>query len=451
MIHPGVILAAACLAAGGCMAVSPAMGERGQSGASSAALTARPETLNAPTDATGAERWPARWGKEGAARGVIVPVEHRLVDLRPAHLGRFHQLRSSELEYRHAEILARAMGVEDGFRFVAEGPGSLVFMPPVEGQDRQEAEQPGEESEVFVFISAQETADSEPDDVRVALERTWMALYDATTPEVKGTIVLIPGMLGTPQPIIEGQVRHWRNSGYAVLRFLAHPARFTERVEVAIAPGQEDEAGRILAGVFDTRTAECAYAADAAVEHVLNQRRVLRDKPVVLAGMSGGAMVMPTVYAYAPDRYAAAVLIAGGANSVKISALSNYADWIDAVVLDWDPENPASTGTPGAERLERVSSAYLGASRLDATHTAPEMTDIPVLMLHASRDRAVPAATGEALWRLLDRPERWSYAVGHEMIFVMLPTQAGRLQRWIDRVVAGADEAAEAGGAGEGS
>ncbi len=453
--HLGVILTAVCLAAGGCMAVSPAVGDCGQSGTSSAALTARPETLNVPADETGAGRWPARWGKQGGVgvqgagtpRGVIVPIEQRLMDLRPAHLGRFHQLRSSELEYRHAEVLARAVGVEDGFRFVAEGPGSLVFMPLLEGED-QEADQPGEESEVFVFISAQETADSTPDDVRVALERTWMALYDATTPEVKGTILLIPGMLGTPHPIIEGQIRHWRNSGYAVLRFLAHPARFTERVEVAIAPGEEEAVGRLLAGLYDTRTAECAYAADAAVEHVLNRRRNLRDKPVVLVGMSGGAMVMPTVYAYAPERYAAAVLIAGGANSMKISAVSNYAEWIDAVVLDWDPENPASTGKPEAERLERVSNAYLGASRLDATHTAPEMAGIPVLMLHASRDKAVPSATGDALWRLLERPERWSYAVGHEMIFVMLPTQAGRLQRWIDRAVGGLLEAGadEAGG-----
>lgn len=452
ILNPGRILAVAGLWAGGCMAVYPALGERGEPGSASTALTARPETPDAPADAAG--RWPARWGKEGSPRGVILPVEHRMVDLRPAHLGRFHQLRSGEMEYRHAEALARGVGMEEGFRFVPEGPGSLVFMPPVEGLGAEAPEQPGDESEVFVFVSAQETAESTPVDPRVALERTWMALYDATTPEVKGTIVLIPGMLGTPQPIIEGQVRYWRNNGWAVVRFLAHPARFTERVEAPIEPGEEEEVGRRLAGVYDTRTAECAYAADAAVEYVLGKRRMLRDKPVVLVGMSGGAMVMPTVYAYAPERYDAAVLVAGGANFLKISAMSNYADWIDAVVLDWEPEDPASTGEAEPERLGRVSNAYLGASRMDATHTAPEMAGIPVLMMHATRDKAVPSETGEALWRLLDRPERWAYGVGHEMIFVMLPTQAGRMQAWIERAVGIATDEAEPApveaGSGEG-
>jgi pimeloyl-ACP methyl ester carboxylesterase len=153
-------------------------------------------------------------------------------------------------------------------------------------------------------------------------------------------------------------------------------------------------------------------------------------------GMSGGAMVLPTVYAYAPQRYRAGVLIAGGANFLKISAQSNYADWIDAMVLDWEPDKPETTGRATPDRLERLTNGYLGASRLDATHTAPEMADIPTLVLHATRDRAVPSDTGDALWRLLGQPERWVFHVGHEVIFVMLPTQSGRMQAWIDRTLA---------------
>jgi fermentation-respiration switch protein FrsA (DUF1100 family) len=157
--------------------------------------------------------------------------------------------------------------------------------------------------------------------------------------------------------------------------------------------------------------------------------------------MSGGAMVLPTVYAYAPDRYDAAVLIAGGLNFLRISALSNYADWIDAIVLDWDPEDDASTGRPTPERLEQLSNAYLAASRLDATHTAGELADIPVLMLHATKDKAVPSETGDALWRLLGTPERWVFPVGHELIFIMLPTQGERLTDWIDAAIGAADGA----------
>lgn len=431
ILIPALILALPTMT-GACVAVYPAVGARAQPGAASAVTAARAEAPGEPADPA-ADRWPARWGAPDAPRGLIVPIEHRVIDLIPRHLGRFHHLRTAELEYRHAEALAKGVGIEDGFRFEAEGPGSLVFLPPVEAADAKDPAQPGDEAEVFAFVSAQETADSTADDPRIAIERTWFALYDADTRDVKGTIVLIPGMLGTPQPIIEGQIRAWRTNGYAVLRFLAHPSRFTERAEVQVTEGDEADVGRRLAEIYDQRTAECAFAADAALDHVFARRPSLRDKPVVLVGMSGGAMVLPTVYAYAPERYDAAVLIAGGANFLKISVQSNYAEWIDAIVLDWEPDRADSVGEPTPDRLERVSNAYLSASRLDATHTAPELADIPVLMLHATRDRAVPSATGDTLWRLLNTPERWVFNVGHEVIFVMLPMQTGRVLAWIDR------------------
>lgn len=418
---------------GGCVAVYPAMGlrasEPGTAPAGSQVRPEVPETDDAPR--TG-ERWPARWSaKPESPRGVIVPSADRAASLRPAHLGRFHSLRTGEVEYRQAELLAKAIGFEDGFRFEAEGPGSLVFMPPVEPGEGDAA---GDEAETFVFVSARPNARNTPEDPRVDLERTWFAFYDASTEETKGTIVLIPGMLGTPQPIIEGLVRYWRNSGYAVLRFLSHPSRFTERVEVPIREGMEAEAGRRLAEIYDERTAECAYAADAALNYLFSRRKPLADKPVVLVGMSGGAMVLPSVYSYAPERYHAAVLIAGGVNFLKISAMSNYAEWIDAITLDWAPDQPG-TGRPTPERLERLSNAYQAASRLDATHTAPELAAIPVLVLHATRDRAVPSELGEALWRLLGTPERWVFNVGHELIFIMLPMQSGRLTSWIDGAI----------------
>jgi len=435
------ILAILASLGAGCVAVYPASGLRAEPRSNaqspSAPATPRPETpasagSDAPADPM-SDRWPARWGVAGAPRGVIVPSETPVAALRPAHLGRFHHLRTGEIEYRQAEALARAVGVDDGFRFVPEGPGSLVFMPPLEAEPADAPDPAGRaEAESFVFISAQTTPESTTDDPRVAIERTWMALYDAETPEPNGTIVLIPGMLGTPQPIIEGMVRYWRNRGYAVLRLLSHPSRFTERVEVAIAPGEERAAAGQLAQIYDQRTAECAYAADAGLDHVFARRPALAEKPVVLVGMSGGAMVLPTVYAYAPERYDAAVLIAGGLNFLKISALSNYADWIDAIVLDWDPSDPDSKVQPTPERLDRLSNAYLAASRLDAAHTAGELADVPVLMLHATKDKAVPSETGDALWRLLGTPERWVFPVGHEIIFVMLPTQGQRLTDWID-------------------
>ncbi|MEX0876631.1 MAG: alpha/beta hydrolase, partial [Phycisphaerales bacterium] len=179
------------------------------------------------------------------------------------------------------------------------------------------------------------------------------------------------------------------------------------------------------------RIAECAYATDAAMDHVIAARPGLADKPTVLVGMSGGAMALPTVYAYRPDRYDSAVLIAGGANFLRIMIESNYRDWIDAIILDFDPSSPLDNGKPTAGQVQRLSELYLGKSRLDAYHTAAEMSRIPVLMLHATNDRAVPAALGNILHQRLAEPERWTYPLGHELIFAGLPTQIARIDRWL--------------------
>lgn len=439
----------------GCVAVHPAMGGRAQPGSAGGAFEEVAENQQADIAAqdppeknpASSDRWPDRWGQPDAPRGVIVPSEHRVSDLHPAHLGRFHHLRTGQTEYEHASALAAGVGMTDGFRFEPEGPGALVFVPPLEPPDPERLRTPDDASGVFVFVSGRlieqdagpdaeldvgPVAGPGDDEDRVALERTWFAYYDPRTQEAAGTIVLIPGMLGTPQPIIEGMIRHWRAEGYAVLRFLAHPSRFTERLEVAVNQGDEKALGRRLAAVYDQRTAECAYAADAAVAHIMSKREALKDKPVVLVGMSGGAMVLPTVYAYAPERYDAAVLIAGGGNFLRISAESNYAEWIDAVVMDWAPDDPGSTGDINPEQLDRVSDAYMRASRLDSLHTADELSGIPVLVLHAANDEAVPAALGDALWQRLGTPERWVFPASHELIFMMLPTQAQRLSRWLE-------------------
>ena len=399
----------------------------------------------APAGATeivevGGSIWPGRWGVPGSARGVIVPSAEGPERLRPAHLGRFHTLRVSDLEYAHAEALAKAVGKDDGFRFEAEGPGSLVFLPSMldepDGPEKVDADAPAE-TVVFVTGAPLPPRATEIDE-RVALQRTWISCYDAhpSAGEAAGTIVLVPGMLGTPQPIIEGMIRFWRRAGYSVVRLLSHPSRFTERVEISVAPGDEAKAGAELAVLYDERTAECAYAAQAGLTHWLGARPELQELPVIYVGMSGGAIVGPAVLSHDPGRYDAAVLIAGGVDFFSISATSNYAEWIDAVTIDWAPEDAESLGKPTPERLSTISESYLAASRLDAMHLAPDVT-VPTLVLHATNDRAVPSRFGETLWNRLGQPERWVFSMGHELIFVMLPTQAERMDAWMKRAVAG--------------
>lgn len=416
------------------------------------AVQADPDVDGAEADSQGdasapSSRWPSRWGQDPSVRGVIVELDPEQ-RLRPAHFSRYYEGRATPDDYDDAAKLAAALGVEQGFKFKAEGPGSFVFIP-----DTRDDEPLKDAPDLaFKFVSATPTrgrvSGMLEDEDHVALQRTWFTYRDPKAPragqndaaaredesepgEPLGTIVLLPGMFGTPEPIVNACERYWHNRGYAVLRMLSHPSRFTQHARMIMISDRAQPVAAAVARTGDDRVAECAYATSAAMDHLLTKRPGLSGKPVVLVGMSGGAMALPTVYAYQPQRYDAAVLIAGGANFLRIMVESNYRDWIDAVLIDFDPGDPTSLGKPTREQVEALSERYLALSKLDAYHTATEMGSIPVLMLHATSDRAVPSSTGNTLYRRLSEPERWTYPMGHELIFATLPTQVPRIDRWL--------------------
>jgi predicted esterase len=167
------------------------------------------------------------------------------------------------------------------------------------------------------------------------------------------------------------------------------------------------------------------------LQYVRDEFGQIDNHPTALIGMSGGAMVLPVVYTLNPDSYDAAVLIAGGANSMLINATTNYDKMIDAVRFDFDPSTPEIDGSLGRELLETLEERYLENTKLDAAHTAKEMTGIPILQLHASKDKAVPSRSGDLLHEALGQPERWTYPVGHELIFAALPIQVPKIHKWL--------------------
>jgi predicted esterase len=432
-------------------------------------------------------RWPTRWGNDPSNPGTIIDLDPTEA-LRPIHLSRYHQYRSTDTEYNDANTLAADVGIETGFRFKSEGPGSFLFVPnPRELPTKDINQDSGKMSPseipdlAFKFVSAsiKESSDIEiltiktmeletskkvgiveyptsiqnqerlnltEDEDHVILQRTWFTYRDPKQPkqtetskpspsvEPIGTIILLPGMFGTPDIVIDGIERFWHAKGYAILRMRSQPSRFTEHRLFRINQDMGPIYGETVAQLNDNRVAEGAYATKAALEHVYAKRPELIEKPAILVGMSGGAMMLPTVYAYSPDDYDAAVLIAGGADFLRITIESNYKEWIDALVFDFDPD-PKSLGKIDEENLAKFSKNYLKHSKLDAYHTALDMRDVPILMLHGSRDRAVPAKTGDLLYNQLNQPERWTYPIGHELIFAGLPTQVSRIDRWINKNV----------------
>jgi pimeloyl-ACP methyl ester carboxylesterase len=390
-------------------------------------------------------RWPSRWGDDPDRPGTVIDLDPA-EPLRPIHLSRYHQFRSTDIEYNDANQLATDLGLKSGFKFKAEGPGSFLFIPNPKNESTPDfTKDSGKQSPAdtpdlaFKFVSATPIPTlpdaSEPKEDHVVLQRTWFTYRDpkSKNPSVDplGTIVLLPGMFGTPDVIIDGLETYWHTKGYAVLRMRSQPSRFTRHEMIPVVLGQEQSIANHAAKIFDDGVAEGAYATKAALDHLQTLRPDLASKPTILIGMSGGAMMLPTVYAYAPDHYNAAVLIAGGADFLRIAIESNYKDWIDAAVFDFKPADPDTEGNPTAEEINTLSMLYLDQSRLDAYHTATEMGDIPLLMLHGTIDQAVPSVTGQLLYRQLGEPERWSYPVGHELIFIGLPTQVARIDKWI--------------------
>ncbi|MFT5424420.1 MAG: putative esterase [Phycisphaerales bacterium] len=385
----------------------------------------------------GTSDWPQTWeADQGKPKGVIVPLAGPLSIWQGVHLGEHHFLHAGEVERQDAALLASGLDEPKGFQFRAEGPGSFVFIrdPRFEGPDAPPPPVPGEAgtAELFKVVMGWP---SEPWNAvdRVRLERCWLALYDPMgrpAEQTKGLVLVMPGMFGTPEPMINSLIGTLRRRGWSVLRMLSHPSRFTERLEVEIVAGREDELARDIATELGQNAAGVAYAAQLALDHAQSLRPGLASKPTALLGMSGGAIVLPTVHALAPDRYDAAVLIAGGVNFLEINLRSNYADWIEALVIDFDDTAPG-VQKPRGEQVLEMSRLYLDHAPLDGAHLAPLLAGKPTLMLHGSADRAVPADLGQRLWELAGQPERWTLPVGHELIFAALPFQAARIERWL--------------------
>src|SRR6185295_16415023 len=122
-------------------------------------------------------------------------------------------------------------------------------------------------------------------------------------------------------------------------------------------------------------------AACAEAERIIPE---LKRMPRIAMGFSGGAMTLPTVVAREPERYAAAIMIGGGADFWLLTARSNYTRFIDAARVSW-------TGRDKTAADERaVDDLYLRTSPLDSFHTAAALSGIPVLMIIGANDLAVP-------------------------------------------------------------
>lgn len=381
-------------------------------------------------------RWPAR-----AARAPSDPSQGIVLELpagRTTHVWRTISSRSAAAlalwnTEADAAALFEAVPQAERPKVLTEiGQGGFGFVRQERRADERR-EDPACAAAMMFVSARQETRAGfalNPDGLTsiTVLQRTWFALYDPGKGPARGIAVVMPGIFGTPEAVFDQVVRHFQSRGWVVLRMMAQPSGYTERLDVDIHPGPEAErnAATLLARAFDDRAAECAYAVEAALAWAEEKRPEVRGGHRVILGGSGGAMSLPPVAARLPGTFDAAVLIAGGADFASIAATSNYEDWIDSVHIRWSGQ----VGTP--QQIRSLSDAYLEESLLDAYHTAPALKGTRLLVLQASRDKAVPATQQELLWQRLGEPERRLLSMGHETLFVSLPLRMSGIMDWLD-------------------
>lgn len=369
-------------------------------------------------------RWPARLPAPDGRPGQIVPVEGAILKPQIFRTG------SPPVPMRLADHVdaRRLLGhaFPDDARVLDEGPGALmVAIERPEPGAMIPRRRRNDAAATFRFVSAQHDAHGV-----IRPERTWFAYFEPVDgAPTRAIVLLMPGMFGTPSGLLDRVTNDLRGRGVAVLRMITQPSRFTEQLTIPLNPGADpaelDAAARDVAALYDTRAAECAYAAHAALDHVQATFPAAAGKPVLAVGFSAGAITLPVVLAKDPARFAGAVLVGAGCHWWLMTELSNYRDMIDAVEFRWSRE-------PDASVLARVRDGYLRASVLDSFHVAPMVARVPAYYVQGARDLAVPAPLGDVLWERLGRPERDLIEGGHEVLFLQLAQRLERIYTWMD-------------------
>jgi len=180
-----------------------------------------------------------------------------------------------------------------------------------------------------------------------------------------------------------------------------------------------------VAATMDNYAADYAYAVEGVLEYLHQTQPELNQRPLVITGYSAGALALPTIAARLENRVDAAVLVGGGANAVGILVNGSITNVVSTI-------RKAGDGHILPD-LRALPDEYLKHSKFDPYHTAPLLAGKPVLFLQGTMDRIIPRQNGDLLYERLNRPERWSYPLGHIPLFWVLPSQSNRIADWIER------------------
>lgn len=370
-----------------------------------------------------APAWAGRaFEDELGGKGVIVELGGDPRRYQSFQVGFFMDRPGAPGAAEHAASFLEAVGDSAGITaqdVQDEGYNSLVFeVSPAFARAQAEGG-----ARTLLFVSLREET--------YEIERTWMAYEPATTEELNGVAVIVPGTFGYPAELYEKWSDDLRGRGWSVLRLLSQPSRFTEQIMIDVEAGEGAAEGEAFARHADDRTAECAYAVEAGVAHMTQLDGRLEGKPRAILGFSGGAILAPSVVAYNPEAYETAVLVAGGANAASISIDSTFMkQFIKSVFFTFGGEDRASDRAA-------LEQAYLEHATLDSYHAAAQFDDdTRVLVVDGSFDKAVPFASSGLMIERFETggitPVRRTYPTNHVMLFLSLSEMIEQVNEWVD-------------------
>lgn len=364
-------------------------------------------------------RWPAREVSH------LQSYAERMPDAVPEDIARQFGVSAEQLR---GQALRAVVG-----KFVAP-PGVVVEL--ASRSDAGGVDAPNAEFLVLTFHAESALGDAcigWDDAVPAAVDRAGAGLLsDATL--VRG----VRWRLYLPEGAVRGVAVHLGGNKYvrrALLRrgwSVLHSAgtgRYWQRLMTPVDVRRDDCDARGLGGEiarhYDDIIADWPYSL-AALEGVLRERQpAMWRGPRVIMGFSVGALGVPATYAYEPEVYDAAVLVAGGANVFRIGQESSR----------FGPAIAFAESVSEAER-DQIDQAFLARTQLDPYATAALLRDGPLRVYHAALDRVVPARCGALLHERLGGPDRMVYPVSHGLLLrVVMRLEAGGLVDWVEEVV----------------
>ncbi|HIA26723.1 MAG TPA: hypothetical protein EYN79_01155 [Planctomycetes bacterium] len=215
-------------------------------------------------------------------------------------------------------------------------------------------------------------------------------VFPSMQTRTRGTVCLIQTLMGSAAArpfIIELTRQGWR------VISVDQPLIFAaiEVIKAAGEPQDLSETGAQLAAEVDGLIVDVGLTLKAALE------AYPADGPVLLVGVSQGALLAPGVALVMAGEWHALGVGLGGGDILRLLDETSFSErqrpeWLMAA---------------------EFRDAYLDSTRFDPLIAARQLRGQRVFVLRALFDRIVPASVSDPLYEALGRPPRWTFVGGH--------------------------------------